>query len=84
MSAIVQDLKMQVGQLTNSVIGRIREPPLANNSKPRGNVSIKLKFAGTESKPDADLQELEQARPVPVPFPSQTLSARKLESDEGC
>ncbi|RDX89844.1 hypothetical protein CR513_28365, partial [Mucuna pruriens] len=60
MSAIIQDLKTQVGQLANS--------------KPR--------FAGTESKPDANSQAPQQARLVPLPFPSRTLSRRKPESDE--
>ncbi|RDX82389.1 hypothetical protein CR513_36812, partial [Mucuna pruriens] len=36
----------------------------------------------TESEPDADPEAPQQARPVPVSFPSRTLSARKPESDE--
>ncbi|RDY08815.1 hypothetical protein CR513_06919, partial [Mucuna pruriens] len=42
----------------------------------------KLRSAGTESESDADSQAPQQARPVLVPFPSWTLSARKPESDE--
>ncbi|RDX76760.1 hypothetical protein CR513_43205, partial [Mucuna pruriens] len=68
MSTIVQDLKMQVGQLANSITGSGSLPsqPIPN---PRGNTGVislrsgkelqvalqqKSRFASTESKPDAD------------------------------
>ncbi|RDY03016.1 hypothetical protein CR513_13451, partial [Mucuna pruriens] len=101
MSAIVQDLKTQVGQLANSVSqlqsagsGNLPSQPIPN---PRGNASVvslrsgkelqaaplqKPRSASTESKLDADSQPPQQASPIPVPFPSRTLSARKPESDE--
>ncbi|RDX91000.1 hypothetical protein CR513_27069, partial [Mucuna pruriens] len=80
MSAIVQDLKTQVGQLANSSTGS-GNIPSQTIPNPRGNASIKPRSANTESKPDADSQA-PQARPIPVPFPSWTLSARKLKFDE--
>ncbi|RDY00214.1 hypothetical protein CR513_16629, partial [Mucuna pruriens] len=101
MSTTVQDLKMQVGQLANSIsqlqsagCGNLPSQPIPN---PRGNASVvslrndkelqatpqqKPRSTNTESKSDADSQPLQQASPVPVSFPSRTLSARKLESDE--
>ncbi|RDY00941.1 hypothetical protein CR513_15788, partial [Mucuna pruriens] len=42
----------------------------------------KPRSTGTESKPDADSQVPQQARLVPVPFLSRTISARKVKSDE--
>ncbi|RDX61444.1 hypothetical protein CR513_60324, partial [Mucuna pruriens] len=66
MSAIVQDLKTQVGQLANSVsqlqLAGSGNLPSQTISNPRGNASV--------------------ASPVPIPFRSRTLSARKPESDE--
>ncbi|RDX69247.1 hypothetical protein CR513_51656, partial [Mucuna pruriens] len=85
MSAIVQDLK------TQSVGSRNLPSQIIPN--PRGNASIVSLRSGrelqatpqsadTESKLDADSQALQQAKPVPVPFPSRALSTRKPESDE--
>ncbi|RDY11615.1 hypothetical protein CR513_03691, partial [Mucuna pruriens] len=101
MSAIVQDLKTQVGQLANFVSqlqsARSRNLPSQIIPNPRGNASVvslksgrelqaapqqKSRSVGTEFKPDANSQPPQQASPIPVPFPSQTLSTRKPESDE--
>ncbi|RDY10372.1 hypothetical protein CR513_05106, partial [Mucuna pruriens] len=86
MSATIQDLKTQVGQLANFV-GQLQSAGFGNLPSqtipnPRGNVSIKLRSVGTELELDADSQAPQQARPIPIPFPSRTLSARKLGSDE--
>ncbi|RDX98327.1 hypothetical protein CR513_18765, partial [Mucuna pruriens] len=43
---------------------------------------MKPRSTNTESKPDADSQAAQQARPIPIPFPSRTLSTRKPKSDE--
>ncbi|RDY02038.1 hypothetical protein CR513_14557, partial [Mucuna pruriens] len=91
MNATIQDLKTQVGQLANSVsqlqsagFGNLPSQTIPN---PRGNASVvyrevKPRSASTESNSDANSQPSRQASPVPVPFPSRTLSARKPESDE--
>ncbi|RDX89951.1 hypothetical protein CR513_28250, partial [Mucuna pruriens] len=84
-STIVQDLKTQVGQLANSVSQlqsvRSRNLPSQTIPNPRGNAS-KPRLADTESKPDADSQPPQQDSPVPIPFPSWTLSTRKPEPNE--
>ncbi|RDY08584.1 hypothetical protein CR513_07166, partial [Mucuna pruriens] len=101
MSAIVQDLKTQVGQLADSIsqlqLARFRNLPLQTILNPRGNASVvslrsdrelqvalqqKSRSADTKSKLDADSQVPQQARPIPVLFPSRTLLARKPEFDE--
>ncbi|RDX71692.1 hypothetical protein CR513_48927, partial [Mucuna pruriens] len=49
---------------------------------PRGNASVKLPRPITaDSRPNANPQSRPK-RAVPLPFPSRTVSARKLESDE--
>ncbi|RDX89496.1 hypothetical protein CR513_28770, partial [Mucuna pruriens] len=73
MSATVQDLKTQVGQLAASVsqlesVGS-KNLPSQTIPNPRRNASVKLRSTSTESKLDADSQAPQQARPVPVPFP---------------
>ncbi|RDY06779.1 hypothetical protein CR513_09186, partial [Mucuna pruriens] len=92
MNATIQDLKTQVGQLANSVSqlqsagsGNLPSQVIPN---PRGNVSIvslrsaEPRSASTESNSDTNSQPSRQASPVPVPFPSRTLSTRKPKSDE--
>ncbi|RDX71079.1 hypothetical protein CR513_49609, partial [Mucuna pruriens] len=86
-SATIQDLKTQVGQLTNCVsqlqsAGSGNLP--SNNSKSERKCKHKpqQKLISTKSKSDADSQPLQQASPTPVPFPSRTLSAREPEFDE--
>ncbi|RDX73923.1 hypothetical protein CR513_46389, partial [Mucuna pruriens] len=53
MTATIQDLKTQIGQLANTV--------------------SQLQSAGSSNLP---------SQTIPLPFPSRTISARKLESDE--
>ncbi|RDX68859.1 hypothetical protein CR513_52104, partial [Mucuna pruriens] len=54
----------------------------SNNSSSRKRHHQKLRSTSTESKPNADSQATKQARPIPVPFPSHTLSTRKPVSNE--
>ncbi|RDX99225.1 hypothetical protein CR513_17746, partial [Mucuna pruriens] len=69
MTATIQDLKTQIGQLANTV-SQLQSPrsnnlPSQTIPNPRGNTSV--------SRPE---------RTVLLPFPSRTISARKPESDE--
>ncbi|RDY08107.1 Retrovirus-related Pol polyprotein, partial [Mucuna pruriens] len=68
MSATIQDLKMQIGQLANTVShlqsARSGNLPSQTIPNPSGNASIVTQ------------------RIFPLPFPNQTLSARKPEIDE--
>ncbi|RDY02879.1 hypothetical protein CR513_13600, partial [Mucuna pruriens] len=94
MSVIVQDLKMQVGRLANSVsqLQSAESGNLPSQIIPnlRGNVSVVSLRSGRElqaaphieTKPDVDSQVPQHARPIPMPFPSRTLSARKPKFDE--
>ncbi|RDY08458.1 Retrovirus-related Pol polyprotein from transposon 17.6, partial [Mucuna pruriens] len=90
----VDQLANSVSQLQSVGFGNLPSQPIPN---PRGNTSVvsvrsgkelqaapqqKSGSASTKSKPDADSQPPQQASPVPVPFPSWILSARKPESDE--
>ncbi|RDX86314.1 hypothetical protein CR513_32363, partial [Mucuna pruriens] len=101
MTATIQDLKTQIGQLANTV-SQLQSAgssnlPSQTIPNPRGNASVVTLRSGKElaqptlqqlprsavanSKPNAD----SQSRPekiVPAPFPTRTISARKLESDE--
>ncbi|RDX74545.1 hypothetical protein CR513_45696, partial [Mucuna pruriens] len=91
MSTTIQDLKTQLGQLANFSAGS-ENLPSQIIPNPRGNASVlslrsgkelqKPRSANTKSKSDANSQPPQQASPTPVPFPSQTLSTRKPESDE--
>ncbi|RDY11969.1 hypothetical protein CR513_03294, partial [Mucuna pruriens] len=81
-----QTISGPASQLCKSItVSQIREPPLANNSKSKRECECSITEKGsapTESKLDANSQATQKARPIPVPFPSRTLSRRKLESDE--
>ncbi|RDX64370.1 hypothetical protein CR513_57080, partial [Mucuna pruriens] len=101
MTATIQDLKTQIGQLANTVrqmqsVGSSNLPS-QTIPNPRGNASVVTLRSGKElpqptlqqlprpaeadSEPNADLQSRPETT-VPLPFPSRTTSARKLESDE--
>ncbi|RDX75854.1 hypothetical protein CR513_44218, partial [Mucuna pruriens] len=77
---------MQIGQLANTVSqlqsARSRNLPSQTIPNLRGNASVQPpRSAKADSEPNVD----SQSRPktvVPLPFPSRTISARKLESDE--
>ncbi|RDX97144.1 hypothetical protein CR513_20111, partial [Mucuna pruriens] len=81
MSATIQDLKTQIGQLPNILVGSDNLPS-QSIPNPRGNVSVvslrsaleqRLRLIDADFEPDANLQ---------VPQLGQTLLARKPESDE--
>ncbi|RDX92581.1 Retrovirus-related Pol polyprotein, partial [Mucuna pruriens] len=95
MTATIQDLKTQIGQLANTV-SQLQSAgssnlPSQTIPNPRGNASVVTLRSGKEL-PQPTLQQLPrsaeadlQSRPittVPLPFPSRTISARKPESDE--
>ncbi|RDX87720.1 hypothetical protein CR513_30764, partial [Mucuna pruriens] len=97
MTATIQDLKTQIGQLANTV-NQLQSTgssnlPSQTIPNPRGNASVVTLKSGKEL-PQPTLQQLPkpaevnanpQPRPetaVPLPFPSWTIAARKPESDE--
>ncbi|RDY04479.1 hypothetical protein CR513_11800, partial [Mucuna pruriens] len=96
-NATIQDLKAQIGQLANTSVGS-SNPPSQTIPNLRGNVSVVTLKSGkalpqpapqqfsrstnADSKLDANSQMPQQDKTVPLPFPTWTLSARKLESDE--
>ncbi|RDX68170.1 hypothetical protein CR513_52862, partial [Mucuna pruriens] len=97
----IQDLKMQIGQLANTVsqLESVGSSNLPSQTIPnqRGNASVVTLKSGKEL-PQPTLQQLprsveadsepnadSQSRPekiFPVPFPTRTILARRLESDE--
>ncbi|RDY07780.1 Retrovirus-related Pol polyprotein from transposon gypsy, partial [Mucuna pruriens] len=97
MNATIQDLKMQIGQLAKAST-RFGNLPSQKNPNLRGNASAVTLRNGKElpqprlqqlprpieadSKPNADSQMPQQDKTVPLPFPTRTLSTRKLEFDE--
>ncbi|RDX81270.1 hypothetical protein CR513_38075, partial [Mucuna pruriens] len=85
MTATIQDLKMQIGQLANTVsqLQSVDSSNLSSQTIPnsRGNASATPKSAEADSKAIANLQSYPETI-VPLPFPSQTISAWKPESDE--
>ncbi|RDX67053.1 hypothetical protein CR513_54115, partial [Mucuna pruriens] len=101
MTATIQDLKTQIGQLANTV-SQLQSTgssnlPSQTIPNPRGNASVVTlrrekelpqptlqqlpRPTKVDSEPNADSQSrLEKT--IPVPFPTQTISTRKPESDE--
>ncbi|RDY07772.1 hypothetical protein CR513_08067, partial [Mucuna pruriens] len=97
MNATMHDLKMQIGQLANSVsqlqsigLGNLPSQPIPNPKG--GNVSAVMR-SGKElqvaprSQPNPSDIESEpkadsQAKTTPLPFPSWTISAKKPKTDE--
>ncbi|RDX99133.1 hypothetical protein CR513_17857, partial [Mucuna pruriens] len=84
MTATIQDLKTQIGQLANTV-SQLQSAgssnlPSQTIPNPWGNASLP-RSAEADSEPNADLQSRPDTT-VPLPFPSRTTSARKPESDE--
>ncbi|RDY07512.1 hypothetical protein CR513_08361, partial [Mucuna pruriens] len=85
MTATIQDLKMQIGQLANTLselqlVGSNNLPsqPVPN---PRGNANTELQPA----EADSEVMGNPQSHPeivVPLPFPSRTISARKPDSND--
>ncbi|RDY09614.1 hypothetical protein CR513_05992, partial [Mucuna pruriens] len=96
MTATIQDLKMQIGQLANTM-SQLQSAgssnlPSQTIPNPRGNASAMTLRSGKELPqptllviadfgPNADSQSRLE-RVVPLPFPSRTISARKPKSDE--
>ncbi|RDX85933.1 hypothetical protein CR513_32802, partial [Mucuna pruriens] len=85
MTATIQDLKMQIGQLANTVsqlqsVSSSNLPSLTIPN-PRGNASATPKSAGVDSEAIADSQSHPEIV-APLPFPSRIILARKPESDE--
>ncbi|RDX74954.1 hypothetical protein CR513_45233, partial [Mucuna pruriens] len=100
---MIQDLKIQVGQLANTMSqlqsAGSEKLPSQTIPNPMGNVSIVSLRSGRELPQEAAPQQRprpadvefdsdavslvpQQARSVPLPFPTWTLSARKVETDE--
>ncbi|RDY02994.1 hypothetical protein CR513_13473, partial [Mucuna pruriens] len=83
MSVTIQDLKMQIGQMANTVShlqsARFDNLPSQTILNLRGSRS---RPTDADSKPDVDSQVPQQDKFVPLSFPIQTLLARKPESDE--
>ncbi|RDY07557.1 hypothetical protein CR513_08305, partial [Mucuna pruriens] len=86
MTATIQDLKTQIGQLANTM-SQLQSAGSSNLPSqtilnPRGNANAQLpKSVEADSKPNADPQSRPE-RVVPLPFPSRTISTRKPELDE--
>ncbi|RDX92977.1 hypothetical protein CR513_24821, partial [Mucuna pruriens] len=87
MTATIQDLKTQIGQLANTV-SQLQSAgssnlPSQTIPNPRGNASVVTlpRLAKADSGLNADPQPRPK-RAVPLPFPSQTISARKPESNK--
>ncbi|RDY11824.1 hypothetical protein CR513_03465, partial [Mucuna pruriens] len=91
MSATIQNLKMQIGQLANTMSHLqstgSKNLPSQTIPNPRGNVSVvtlrsELRPTDADSESNANSQVPQQDRPAPLPFPTWTLSTRKPKSDE--
>ncbi|RDX87925.1 hypothetical protein CR513_30537, partial [Mucuna pruriens] len=94
MNATIQDLKTQIGQLANTVSHLQSQPSLINNSESVREITLRSgkelyqpapqlsRSTKADSKPDANSQVQQQEKTIPLPFPTQTVSARKSESDE--
>ncbi|RDX87325.1 hypothetical protein CR513_31220, partial [Mucuna pruriens] len=93
----IQDLKMQIGQLANTVsqlqsVGS-NKLPSQTISNPRGNANVvtlrsgkelpqpTLQSAVADSEPNADSQSRLE-KTAPVPFPGRTISARRPKLGE--
>ncbi|RDY00242.1 hypothetical protein CR513_16599, partial [Mucuna pruriens] len=83
-TATIQDLKMQIGQLTNTVShlqsAESSNLPSQTIPNPRGNASLP-RSAEADFEPNADSKSRLETI-VPLPFPTWTISPRKPESDE--
>ncbi|RDX75401.1 hypothetical protein CR513_44723, partial [Mucuna pruriens] len=66
MNTPIQDLKMQIRQLTNTM----------------SHLQSLLRSINANSEPDTNSQMLQQDKTVPLPFPTQTISTKKPDSDE--
>ncbi|RDX68976.1 hypothetical protein CR513_51967, partial [Mucuna pruriens] len=83
----IHDLKMQVGQLADTVsqmqsvdFGNIPSQTIPNL---KGGVGISSAgLAETESEPRADSQVQQLVRSVPLPFPNRTISTKRSEIEE--
>ncbi|RDX72995.1 hypothetical protein CR513_47449, partial [Mucuna pruriens] len=85
LNAIIQDLKMQVGQLATWVsqlqstgFGNLSSQTIPN---PKGGVSVVTLRSGREL-PQKFKPKPRPARVVPLPFPAWTVPVRKSETDE--
>ncbi|RDX60336.1 hypothetical protein CR513_61526, partial [Mucuna pruriens] len=101
MTATIQDLKMQIGQLA-STVSELQSAgssslPSQTIPNPRGNANAVTLRSGKElpqpaqhqvpqpAEADSEAVADSQSHPetaVPLPFPSQTVSARKSDSDD--
>ncbi|RDY07760.1 hypothetical protein CR513_08081, partial [Mucuna pruriens] len=102
MKATIQDLKIQIGQLANTVshLHSVEYNNIPSQTIPnaRGNVSVvtlrsgrelpqpapqqELRPTDADSESDANSQVPQQDRSIPLSFLTQTLLAKKPESDE--
>ncbi|RDX88029.1 hypothetical protein CR513_30433, partial [Mucuna pruriens] len=82
-TATIQDLKTQIGQVAN-IVSQLQSAGSSNLPSQtipnlRGNASVVI--LRIDSKPNADSQSRPK-KTVPVPFPTRIVSVRKPESDE--
>ncbi|RDX81727.1 Retrovirus-related Pol polyprotein, partial [Mucuna pruriens] len=77
MNATIQDLKTQIGQTNASAIS-------LRSGKALPEPALQQLPRSTEVDPESDANSWRplQDKTVPLPFPTQTISTRKLESDE--
>ncbi|RDX75885.1 hypothetical protein CR513_44171, partial [Mucuna pruriens] len=88
LTATIHDLKMQVGQLVDTIsqmqlasYGNITSPTILN-PKGGGLGVVTLQSADVETEPRVDSRVQKPARSVPLPFPTQIVSARRFETNE--
>ncbi|RDX80389.1 hypothetical protein CR513_39065, partial [Mucuna pruriens] len=84
-TATIQDLKTQIGQLANTV-SQLQSAgssnlPSQTIPNPRGNASVVTLRTKADSKPNANSQPRLETT-IRLPFPNRTISARKLDLDE--
>ncbi|RDX91938.1 hypothetical protein CR513_26006, partial [Mucuna pruriens] len=87
-NATIQDLKLQIGQLANTVshLQSARSSNLSSQTipNPRGNPTSQHlpRSIDANSESDANSQGPQQDKTIPLSFPTRTLLARKPKSDE--
>ncbi|RDY00001.1 hypothetical protein CR513_16864, partial [Mucuna pruriens] len=83
MNATIQDLKMQIGQLANTMSHLQLQLTLRSGKElPQPASQQLLRSSNADSKSDTNSQMLQQDKTVPLPFPTQTISTKKPDSDE--
>ncbi|RDY05494.1 Retrovirus-related Pol polyprotein from transposon 17.6, partial [Mucuna pruriens] len=86
MNATIKDLKTQIGPLANTVSqlqsSESSNLPSQTIPNPRGNQLLRSADADADAESDANSQMPQQDKTILFPFPTQTLSTRKPESNE--